>query len=489
MKRQLIRILALALVLLLLIPSLSGCAKIGNLATTFKLNKLEEGHRAKALLGEIGKSMDELTSLTLTSTVDLSLKTAAQQILAGGTGTTVISRENDSFAEHSEVTSTIYTKQGGSSTTSTSTLVEGFRDGKMYHKEIDQYDKRTAYSADMTAEEYLQYRALCTDVSMLTEDVLSDCSKRTCVQNEDETWSASYSAFKGKALQTLTLLIADLAAAFAPDSPIKDVEIVLAADKDFRLQSMEMVFLFDKAPVLDLSLTMSVEVSDIDSSSPKTESLTGYTDIEGFHYAPLIKSALNKHRFADKGSFVLTCTQTMMVGPSYRGQDTFAYAGDYKNTDNKLTFDVEYETGEDRYNYVYDGKDLTAPTFEGDETVSTKLSSCAARLVLDEWLDPTQFDFSSIEKIKKKDKFAEYTAHLGISRDLVEGLALRAGLGNNLGDYSAKLTVTISDDRITSYFLVIGFDVTTRGTTYSVATQINISFELEEISSILEIFG
>ena len=263
---------------------------------------------AEEVWERIGESMDEYNAFTLALEMNMTMIMEGYEIKSVASGTMSEDKGED-YYYYSEINADMECDE--LDIEQSIRQISAYWDGKAF--EISESDdaKRKLYS-EMTAEQYEAYSAIGKQEEDSEFD-LSACTEATFVQNEDKTWTLTYSGYTKKAVQHITKEFGTLDQDMF-GAEILDVQITVNADQDFFVTDLSMVFEFDveegktPAPVLDIGLKVT-ELGEITRLTDQLD-ISKCTKVEDLAIIKQIDEMLEDRCNAEKGSFRYEMLQT-----------------------------------------------------------------------------------------------------------------------------------------------------------------------------------
>ena len=313
--------------------------------------------------------------------------------------------------------------------------ISAYWDGKAFEISDSDGVARKLYS-EMTAEQYEEYSQDDEDDEDDEDFDFSDCTDASFAQNEDKSWTLTYSGYTKKAMDRINeqfgMQEADMFGA-----EFLDMEVVISADKDFLITDISIVFEFDAqegsktAPVLNIRMKLT-EVGNVTRQTDKLD-VSKCTQVDDLGVLKQIDDQFEEIANKEQGKIHYEINQTFKVmGQTESGSEI--YDVEYGTKDGKL----HYELSTDVEGYT------TKISYEnGKQTVSVSGESYTE-------------DYSE-EEAKTFIKDLINDSAMGYSADNVSNI-------KSLGNGVWEITQTVSSE----YFEEL---MTTMGADYKSATQ------------------
>lgn len=240
------------------------------------------------------------------------------------------------------------------------TNILAFFDGTLYvtPKEADGQKYQGYFCSPLNKEEYLIFRA--NQKKDLFSLALNSGSNVSFAKNEDGTWTLQAS---GYTKETVDQAVASLAvldrAAFDYELTIKDMEVSVRADSQFRLTEVKVKFIFAEANNQN-SFEMTALYSNYDATIPNTLDTTRFREIADYRLLNEFETMLEDFNNRQSGSFLFDVeelTRFNNYGDTltqyYKETDTVIYGeengGFFYEINSDLSFGnikISYKNGE-----------------------------------------------------------------------------------------------------------------------------------------------
>lgn len=249
---------------------------------------------ANALWQKIDQTMSELTSVEMNSTIQMTYyqmgyrfeRTASRYIFSSRETHYTESDYQFSCSELS-IDERIHT-------------VEAHLDGKIYIQTNDGTYDQKFYSV-MTHEEYDQTRSS----ELIDEIEISDCTAAEFSKGENGTWNLQFSGYTKKALD---IALANLSLTDeALGATVSDMVVRLTADSDFRVEKMEIEFLYSAEDEASPQLSVVTEYSGYNTATldPTRLKAEEYAEVSDVRVLSAVAAALQERQEATSGKFIL----------------------------------------------------------------------------------------------------------------------------------------------------------------------------------------
>lgn len=446
-KQCLSTLLIVAMLLSAVTFSLSSCSDAS------RLMRMEESERAVEFMNLIDSNMNSQNSYTADMSMTIQTELAGINVSAkasgtihkGGIGT-------EQYFTHTQTDTTIEMKGNGVEQTITQTTIQGFSSGKMYSSYQTDDEGAIKLWSEISATDYATFENTYQNANSPDNFMVGGSATRTCIQNNDKSWTATYTDFSKESLAELAALTQEMENLLT-DVELSDVCMTISANKKLYPTSIDMVFeyaLTDEAekdvkiPTILISITF-------ENQDKKTyvHNLDGYTQVDDLRVLTMVDNSLDNLMQAENAEFQLTNKQTLsLAGQSMtfteRKEGTFTTAND------KFEFAYTYHAQDQSYEVTY--KDGTHTIVLDGKTTKENLTDAQARMTIENILDISNFQAYSISNIqmdkeKSTDTKKVYALTFATLPDMSEWEELLGGL-KLTGDASA--VITIENGRMTS---------------------------------------
>ena len=368
------KITAIFLMLAMLLPV---CFSAVSCSTADKLNRLDEYERAFELYTITGNqtALKEKDSYTLDMNIDINIDLGNDVSVAGDGKAIAVyyseKGENFSYTESLDMDLTV--KSGNVEQVTNTKTMEGYMDGKMFISSDPDSGVATIWS-ELSKDEYLAFlqQAAEYSVSDIPDISKENCESATAKQNEDGTWTATFSGFSRQSVEKMDVLLFETESFYEGKYDFCDLEITLNTSKDFVLTSIEIKPIFKESenkPEDDETkmpeIVLKQEIKDINSTQkPASLEFKDENKVQDLRLAYEFEIKLKEFKKADEGSFTVIISQQTRYGTareSYKETDTISYSG--KNGD--LKYELTADTSDN---------DITMKYEEGNKHVLIKNS-------------------------------------------------------------------------------------------------------------------
>ena len=297
----------------------------------------------------------------------------------------------------------------------TTSMLEAYYDGKMYHAVNDgTYDQKLCSA--MTHEEYDQIQT-----GSLTDELnLADCTRADFLQNEDGTWNLEFSGYTKKTIDTMlesTSMTPDMLGA-----PIADMQISLNADADYRVRKMVISFVFtvedeEATPTFSVIAEYSnYNTAVFDATKLKTEE---FAQVDDVRILESLQNALIERQNAASGKFTLDLKSTyQMQKQTSASQETDVVTYGRKN--GAYYYNIAAQVDGQGFDILYQNGEQ-AVTTDGKTTTASQ-SEVEAKLFIDSLINTAKYNSSAITGIQKLDE--EVYLLLGEQKNLEQTMGL-----------------------------------------------------------------
>ncbi len=371
------------------------------------LKKMTDAERADYMVDIIENV--ETTGVAIDMSMTLTGSMMGIAISAEMTGSTVyVGNDEVTAGKHDESTLTMTMKGNGVDEKQAYTTVSGFRDGKMYESKTE--DGKT--QALVSAISFADYTAHRERVANMSGEELTTALKlattKTCVANQDGTWTSTLTDYPAEALETVSgEYFDDVTDLFADGYEIEDFILEIILNEEHLPLSLKIDAVYasekqdadkDDMPVMSLTCTFR----DYGTATLPEVDLSTYTEIADLATLKEVQKTLSNYRNQDAFSFTAeNQTVTHYAGSSQTNKETDKvtvvpedgkYTFDIKATiqsdSQKVEADVSYENGQLKIS----GKDVNTQTQSMEEA--------AARSYVQNLLDPAGLSSAQISKIE-----------------------------------------------------------------------------------------
>lgn len=481
MKKNSLKIICFALVLILLIGSMTSCS--GSLL----LPLLKEERQAIAIYNAVNQLPINTKSYTADSTIDAvfrSTSTISMTLQATSTQK-LININQDSFIYRAR--STYHLKRGASTILSDTVAEQGFEDGKMYIATGDSDKMDSKFYSEISANDYFKH--IENDLSESNLKINTDiCNTMSAVKEEDKSWTATYSGFHGEGLEQFEELIDAFEDLLSDHYKISDVILVVKVDKKLAPLSLSMEYVFEKikekSKVEPPELKIVTTIKDINNTTPDERidfSETEWKQVDDLRAIDYYTNGVSNIVTSEQASFT-SQIQTHIISGSSSQKVSVNYNGSLSNTTEgfECEFSQKQSNSVESYKYQYSNGQLTTTTQKGmgtptDETKDYSESQMFT--MIRSIIDPALLQITDIEDIKVID------AEEGIYElTLKESNSVLTQLINSLGrkdSATGVLRFTYKDGLLTQCTLNIKIYSAALRTTLTVVATNTYSYNAE----------
>lgn len=469
MKHTVKRVIGGLLIAALMLPLAAGLTSCSG---ALRLNTMKESERALEFVDILDENMKSQGSYAMDMDMTMTLEVYRTEVSMVATGTaTVVGSGTDDYFIHTETHQTM--SMSGEDTEITT--IEGFADGKMFHYYAENGVRATKLWSPISAGDYMAFEAAYDLAESLNNDVMGEeAATRTCVQNDDKTWTATYTDYTPAGLATTTGSLEGLES-MMEGVYLEDLVITVYASKDLLPTGMEIEFVF-AAEETDNEVTLPVVEAkatyrDIGTTEAFEVDLENYYEVEDLRVPTIVEKSLRDFLSADKAEFKVMTSQKA----EYKGQSTGVSetdTGTFEVGEDGYTFEIVAKTGGEKYDITY--KDGTYLMMQGDVRKAKRYwSEAEAKTYMRGLLDPATFSTSKIKRIEKDEEASQdgKTVYLLTLRteDLTE---YENAAGVNLSGVTT-MRVTIEDGRMTEQVYLLSM---TSGIGYKMTVSANCSY-------------
>ncbi len=445
LKRTLVGLLTAALLLPLTL-GLTACTE------GFRLNHMEESERAVEFMNVLNMNMSRHDSYTTVTENELVFETYGVEMSIKGTMTSlVVYGENpEDYFIHEETHSVMTVGDESEEMT----VIEGFADGKMFSFYDTDTQKAIKLWSPMTAEEHVAHEMEISDAENVDDnDMVETAATRTCVQNADKTWTATYTDYSQKGLDYFSGSLGGMEPMLSY-ATLTDVVLTMHATEDLYPTTMEMTFEFElsedaeagaEIPTFDAKVTYQ----DIGTTKAIEMDFTGYKEVADLRVGAIMEKSLLDFMGADEADFKVNISQRA----TYRGQ-TDGYSesneGRFEVTPEGYTFDIQSEIEGEKYRLRYRDGIRRVMDEKGKEMGEDAFTDAEAEAFIRSLLDPASFSATLVMDIEKDEvlsKNGKSVYHLTLQTPDLTDYEEMLGVSRLSGECKAK--VTIEDGRMT----------------------------------------
>ncbi len=418
---------------------------IALLLCTLALTSCGAPKSAADVMERIDKKMDSLKSYQSDITANLSTTINGFHCKADFTGKSIIIYGNENkFYYYNIMDGTMElkdTEKDSVMETVKSKDIEAFHEGKMFVWS-EQGDLKQALYSPLTQEEYIAYREKQQNALDIDYE---ECVNSSFVQNEDKTWTLTYSGYTKKVIDKVVEAFGgnDI---FEED--IVDMEITIHANEDFTVKSMEFKMVFENESTTS-EFFIKEEYSKYEKATPIVDTLdvSQYHEISDCRLLTEISDMLEELEKMESGSFVLDLTQKLTLGGSYSSTSTSSEKDTvtYGKKDGKYFYNITADYDGTMFDISYaNGKQTIKVSGQSQEVDQTEKE---AKDFIGGLINTPKYQAIRVSSIKK-DGDGVYTIRCD-KPDTNLYQPIFASLGAMVRNVSQTITVTVQDGKIT----------------------------------------
>ena len=424
MKKK-IRVISAVLLLAILLSSvamLSSCARIN----------------ATVTLAKILDNLESLDSYIARSQVNMTLYSGEVAIRSTGDSTTVESGRNDpeSYFFYRESTSTVESKELG---VQTSISKQEAYDGEKYYIKSSVGNKSNAICGPLETDEFFKY--------IYGSDVrVSGAGKVKQKENPDGSGAIECADFPKKAVNDISTFLGIGAGELGEE--VSDVKLYVTYDKDYQVQKMDYIFVFDVEKEQKKYPTLRITVEYFDHNSAQdNENLVspkGYSEWEDLEIFFKLEKLLEEKENDKKGQFKMRTEQALNVGlnkTDYVQTDTVQYGKRW----GKYYFNIKSElTG---VSFASQYKNGTLKTkIVGNSSEEEEISDGEAMAYIASLINNARLDITNLRSIYKLEDGEYYITYNVI--DTSAYASTFATYGGKLMNCTHTVKITFDDEEI-----------------------------------------
>ena len=433
----------------------------------------------ETLWARIGEAMGgDFAAYEMAMEMDMVMVVEGYVMESAATGV-MIEDDGDDYYYYSETTVSVSCKELDMEQETRS--ISAYMDGKAFELRAEDGYERKLYS-EMTKEEYLAYLADDEQEDADQEPDFQDCTHAEFAQNEDKTWTLTYSGYTKKAINQITRTFDAQTDVFGAD--IVDMQVTFKASEDFRVTDVTIAFEFDvpedqdKQPALEIRLQIKA-VGDGITRVTDTIDPAKYREVDDLAIRKEIDQLIKDRYEAEKGSFRYVQDQIFKVmGQTEKFTETDTVQ--YGVKDGKFYYDVkaEYDDAEMTLSYkngtctvVWDGESVDEPQTEEE-----------ARALIEMLINDSTYGYNaeSITNIKDKGNGVwEIEQALG---DAAEFEVIFTNMGGEYKSATQTITVTIRNDALVEIKTVVKASgrITSGGSIYEASYTLQMHTEFTD---------
>ena len=474
-----IKLLLLTLTLTLLLTALP--ITLTSCSPSLRLRMLKGEEQAAYFFGVVNQNAAEATSCTTQQTMLLrmELNGKSYEQITEGTITTIGQGEDMTTLTQSETTVTV-----GGELPVISRHDYGFADGEMflYHK-ADGHESKLR--SPITAAEYEHFEE---DQRRDDPDITIGegyCETMSCTQNEDKTWTATYTDFTDEGMRPFLKMLAGVEFAVTADHDLAGVRMTCNADESLSLTALTIEFLFEANPEAE-SAVPEVRVDYAyrgwnNTVLAEPYDISDFTEVEDVRYVERFLEALSDRETADSGEFDVEASSTL----SYGEKSETDKASQKVSFSTKDGYHFTLDSAQNGYNIHINFRDgimnTTVYDPESGQKVSDssdKISNFEARASVQQLMNSNGIrglDMAGAELVDEERGI--YRFALGESvRDMFS-----ERYGAEAEGFTGTIEATIVDGALLSYIYDVTADFNVFGQTVTASSRLTVTFrELTE---------
>ena len=399
---------------------------------------------AEELWARIGEVMQEFDSYEVAMEMDIVMVMEGYAVQSTATGM-LIEDKGEDYYYYSETNVTVTCD--ALDLNQETRAISAYMDGKAFEFRGENGYERKLYSK-MTAEEYAAYLVADREASSFDTDI-TDCTQAEFAQNEDKTWTLTYSGYTKRAIKGITgALSTQEMDVFGAD--IVDVKVTFHADASYRVTDISMEFEFDtaegakQAPALNVRMKLTAVGDEVERVTDTIDPAK-YKEVDDLAIRKQLEKMIEARTEAEQGEFEYKMNQTVKV----MGQKET-----YSETDR-----VKFGTEEGKYFYdvvtEIDGEEATVTYKNGAQTVTyggesydTPQTEDEAKAFVASMINDHAMGYNAeqITNVKKKSE-GVWEIELALA-DKTEFEALYEALGGAYKSATQTVTVTVQDGKL-----------------------------------------
>lgn len=346
MKRNTLRLLALALALVLCMSMFLACDDGGTLPPD-PFEGMTEAERAFELIRLYCEKQEALTSGTISLTLTGSFQTLISDVSCactffanGSSKVAGLGTENLSYIEEFTNNITI-TPPTGSAITQVGTTKEGFQNGKMF-EETTKDGKTEKFASAITAAEYAAYMEKYDGADLIA--TASNCTMATSAKQADGSWLLTFTGFTSDFVSMADKeFLAEISELFVPGQVLSDVRLAYIIAADYTPIQMTVEFVFaNEDPTATTALPVLTQTqiySGMNATTIETLDLTGFVDIGDLRQFTIYREALSERVNATTGRFTALQKTDVVITGGQSDSQSKTYTGSFTNL-NGFTYTI-----------------------------------------------------------------------------------------------------------------------------------------------------
>lgn len=429
---------------LCLMGSLTACSDAS------RLNRMEESERAVEFMKILDKNMESKKSSTSDITMDMTMELYGVEVKATVTGTVVTG--NAGTEDYYTISDSLTTIEMAGETTEISAY-EGFYQGKMFSSNTQDDESAVKLWSSISAADYEAFKVENSSTTVMDDiSLVVECDTKTCVQNEDKTWTATYTDYTDKGLEFFDGML-DGFSTLLSDVHVADVVMTINASEALCPTVMEFEFVFELGENADPDtklpeITGKVTYRDIDTTQPSEVDFSDYTEVADLRVPKIMKKSLTDFLNADKGEFEVNISTEI----TYAGQSQVTSekdTGSFEVTEDGYTYNMTVMSDGESYRISYGNGKQTVSAEDLDQTTDT--TDTEAKDSIASLLDPVSFNVSDARNIELvADRSNEDVSVYLVTLDDAYTSEYEEALGGIDLDGTATIEVTIENGKMTA---------------------------------------
>ena len=399
---------------------------------------------AEELWARIGEVMQEYDSYEVAMEMDIVMVMEGYAVESTATGM-LIEDKGEDYYYYSETNVTVTCD--ALDLNQETRAISAYMDGKAFEFRGENGYERKLYSK-MTAEEYAAYLVADREASSFDTDI-TDCTQAEFAQNEDKTWTLTYSGYTKKAIKGITgALSTQEMDVFGAD--IVDVKVTFHADKSFCVTEIIMEFEFDtaegakQAPALNVRMKLTAVGDEVERVTDTIDPAK-YKEVDDLAIRKEIDKMIEQRNEAKEGKFENKLSQTVKVMGEVQTYSETSMV-EYGTEDGKLVYEINGNYGGEESTIIY--RNGTQTVYAYGESYDVPQTEQEAREFIQSLINEPGFGYDSaqVTNITKKDE-GLWELELTLS-DTTEFEALYEALGGAYKSATQTVTVAVQDGKL-----------------------------------------
>lgn len=478
MKRNITKLLSLILCTLLILCMLPACSDMPNLL------KMENPERADAFFDLASRDPADSYAIEIDSDISGSLYGVKVEAKLNSESI-YVNLDSNSPIYHTEGNSVIKMGTDGAETTQTTKTVSGFRDGKI-HESSDRDGTKNALVSDISAKDYQKHiESLLGYTDKELSAIHKSASVKECEQNEDGTWSASYSGYDEESINAIIRYCFDTSVLMLDGYKVSDVILKIDATEDCVSTEWVYELVFERTDMTNLypepKAITTLSFEDIGTAEAPELDFSSYTEVEGLAALQSIRNILNEMSLSDSGSFTTDNSQNVSLASSVQLTEEIDVVT-YKTENGKFTFDIDATvnprqvTGAVEVDVVYKDGEFRMSGKEID-TQAQAMTDAEARIYITRLFDPAGLVSALISDIDAN--AGKYTHAFTIADPDYSAFEVSlAPMGAGNFKANASVDVVYEDGVLKEYKYNFELTATVNGQTLTVEATSTITFNI-----------